>query len=271
MRERLSYGVFRAWIPTAPRVAHCRLFVNDAYRGLYLLEERIRTDLLKSRYPGEEVGYLYHLRTGDPEPFTWRGADPASYFPRPWERVTFELDGDHTIIPRFLDILNHRPAEVGSVCDLDNLTRFLALEAAVISRDGILRDAGSPQNHYIYWRFPTGKFELIPWDLDLSWDKREVARSIFHNFDNTRIAAVVRDTPELQARYKVHLAEAIRTLTRPELMDPQIDFIFALIRDAAHADPYKAISNTYFDTMPDYLKETARLRYDNLRAQLGVP
>jgi spore coat protein CotH len=268
MRERLSYDVYRAWIPTTPRSAHCRLFVNGEYWGLYRAEERVREDLLKHRYPGQEIGMLYRIWSGAPEAFTWRGDDPDLYTPRPWDFETHEEDPDHAPMIRFLDVLNHRPADLGTVHDLDNLVRMLALEAACISRDGLVRDAGRPQNHYEYHRPATGLFEFIPWDIDNTWSSQEATRSIYRNFDTTRIAAVVRDTPALDAAYRTRLRELVDTLTHPDVLAPQIDFIYAQIREAAHADPHKFATNAQFDTYPAFLKQVARDRRASILQQL---
>lgn len=268
MRERLTYDVYRAWIPTTPRSAHCRLFVNGNYRGLYRAEERVREDLLNQRYPGQDVGMLYRIWSGAPESFTWRGDSPSLYTPRPWDFETHEEDPDHAPLIRFLDVLNHRPAELGTVHDLDNLVRMLALEAACISRDGLVRDAGRPQNHYEYHRPATGLFEFIPWDLDNSWASQEATRSIYRNFDTTKIAAVVRDTPALDAQYRLRLRELVDTLTHPDILAPQIDYIFEQIREAAHDDPYKSATNAQFDTYAAFLKQVSRDRRASILAQL---
>jgi hypothetical protein len=270
MRDSLSYWVFRAFLPATPRTAYCRLFVNGEYRGAYMAEERVTGDLVRNRYGGED-GNLYRLRVDRPEAFAYRGADPSLYLPEPWEPETNERNGDHSAIPRFLDILNHRPSELGSVCDLENLTHYLALEAVVISRDGLLRNAGPPHNVQVYHRPATGRFELIPWDLDQSWAGAEVTRDIFHNFGNTRLAAVVRDTPTLRALYISKIARVLDREAHPDRVAARIDFQYARIRQAVYEDPYKHITNAQFDGYPDYLKRVARDRAAFLRTQVSGP
>jgi hypothetical protein len=268
MRERLSYGVYRTRVPATPRAVHCRLFVNDEYRGVYLIEERITKDLLKHRFDGE-VGNLYRIMSERPEAFTWLGEDPELYLGDGFEPETHELDGDHTVLVRFLDFLNHFPERLPEVCDVENLLEHLAIEAAIISYDGILRDSGPPQNCYTVYRPSTDRFEFIPWDRDQTMTDTQTTRDLFHNFGNTRIASIVRDTPDLNFRYRVKVSGLIESDAHPDQLAERIDFIYAQIRDAAHADVYKPPSNSSFDRYPDYLKRVARERYESLRAQLA--
>ena len=269
LRERIAYEMYRTLIPASPRAVHCRLFVNDEYRGVYMIEEAPNGDLVKHRF-GSDDGNLYHVFTGAPEAYTWRGPDPASYLPRPWGPETNEESGDHSVIPRFLETLAQRPAELESVCDLENLTDYLALEVATMSRDGLLRDAGRPQNHFAYWSPSTRRFQLLPWDLDQTFSNPQSTWDVFHNFETTSIAAVVRDTPVLRARYLEKVGRIAETLAHPDRLGARIDALFAMIREAAHADPYKLVTNEQFDRYPAYLKSVIRIRYDNLRAQLAA-
>jgi spore coat protein CotH len=268
IKERLAYGVYRARLRCVPRTVHCKVYVNGEYRGVYLVEERVTGTLIRDRYRVAEAGNLYRLRVDDPEAFTWRGSDPSLYQPEPWQPETNELTGDHTVIPRFLDILNHRPADVATVCDLENLADYLACETAVISRDGILRNAGPPHNAFEYHRPETGLFELVPWDVDQCLFSAEASRDLWHNFENSALTRLVRDTPALNDLYRRKIEEILEAVTRPDLIAARIDFIYNQIKDAAHADIYKHRSNDDFDGYPASLKRTFQLRYDNLKAQL---
>jgi spore coat protein CotH len=270
MRERIAYGVWRAMVPTAPRVAHCRLHVNGVFRGLYLFEERVTDDLLDHRY-GKQDGNLYRLMVEVPEAFADRGPNPDAYVDRPFQRESNETGGDHSSLVRFVQTLNQNPGAIGTVCDVDKLTTFLALEVALMSRDGLLRDDGPPQNHYAYANPFTGLFEFIPFDQDQTLTTDRATLSIYHNFANTRIAEVVRSTPALDAQFRSKLAQVVATLTSPAALNPRIDAIHAQIRPHAHEDPNKERSNAEFDSYREYLKRAVQMRYDHIRAELGNP
>lgn len=271
IRERFTYDVYRSRLRIVPRAVHCRLFVNGEYRGVYEIEERVSDGMVKRRYNSAHEGNLYRIRVTRPEAFAYRGSNPALYTPEPWERHSNETSSDHADVPRFLDILNNRPADLSTVCDLENLTDYLACEAAVISYDGVLRNEGLPHNFYVYDRPETDKMELIPWDLDQTWDVNQTDRSIWFNFETTALARVVRATPALNELYRKKIREIIATATLPENLAKRIDFIYEQIKDAAHADPYKLRTNAEFDSYPAYFKEVARRRYVSLSAQLDSP
>jgi spore coat protein CotH len=273
MRERISYGVYRALVPAAPRAVHCRFHVNGEYRGVYLIEERVTDDLLEHRF-GNDDGLLYRVLVSVPEAFAWRGTDPGAYVgERPYdcEHPDDADNPDHSPLVRFLDVLNHRPAELGTVVDLENLIRSLALDVALVARDGLLRDDGPPQNYYTVWRPQTGLFQFMPWDVDQTLTTDRTGLSMYYNFEKTRIATVVRQTPELDARFRAMVGQIIATLTHPDILSARIDEVWTQIREHVYADPYKKSSNATMDGMPDYLKRVARQRYDSLKAELGLP
>jgi len=268
MREHLAYALFREMGLAAPRTAYCRLFVNGEHRGVYLIEEAVNRDLVKHRY-GKEQGNLYHVYVGNPESYSYLGSSPSLYIPRPWGAET-NLDGDHSIVPRFLDILNHRTAELDGIAEVEHLIIFLALEVALCSRDTLLRDDVSPQNHFTYWRPSTGRFTFIPWDLDQCLTNSRAFLSMWHNFHHSAVTRVVQNTPALNARFRQKVSDVIEQVTHPDRMAVRIDALYQQIRGPLHADPYKLPTNSELDTYPSYLKGVFRSRYDSLRAELQV-
>lgn len=72
MHERISMLLFKRLNLPAPREAHTRLYVNDAYAGLFTIVESIDKSFLNRTF-GEDTGYLYKYdirptarRTGSP-------------------------------------------------------------------------------------------------------------------------------------------------------------------------------------------------------------
>lgn len=266
MRDRISYGIYRERMP-APRAVHCRLFVNGEHRGVYEIEERVGEAFVESRFGAK--GNLYRIWIATPEPYAWRGDDPALYVPFPWEPKTHEKNQDSSFVLRYLDTLNHRPSEFGSICDLDRLIEFLAIEAAVTQMNGMAGDFG-PHNHYQYFRPETGRFVAIPWDLGATWWDDAPDRSIFQNFQNSRLTALVENDPALRTQYVRKIGEVIESLTDPARIAQRVDLIYRQISAAAHEDPYKPYGNRDFDDSPAFIKEFAVQRRANLRAQVSA-
>ena len=141
---------------------------------------------------------------------------------------------------------------------------------APLPRAGIAGDFG-PNDHYQYYRYETGQFHIIPWDMDGTWDDTMANRSIFQNFQRLQISAIIQNNPELRARYKEKIGQIINTSMLPVNVEPRIDFIYNQIRDAVYADPYKQYTNEQFDWGPDSLKLFAQLRRQNLQVQIAQP
>ena len=77
---------------SASREAHARLYINNAYEGLYTIVESIDKTWLQENL-GEDGGDALQLRLQRPDLphyFEYKGADPASYVPSPFKPETNE-------------------------------------------------------------------------------------------------------------------------------------------------------------------------------------
>ena len=111
LHERLSFQVMRQLgIPTQ-RAAHTRLYVNDEYIGLYMIEETIDKTFLKSHFSDNE-GYLYKYEHGSVENyylFTYPGPDPDLYCPQPFQPETHESDPKCGQLEAMIRTMNQAP------------------------------------------------------------------------------------------------------------------------------------------------------------------
>lgn len=71
----LTYSIAGGMMPYAPRTRFVELFINDNYRGLYVLVERIRVDAARVNIPAD--GYIFNRDIKETE-WTWQ-----SKFPNP--------------------------------------------------------------------------------------------------------------------------------------------------------------------------------------------
>ncbi|HYF00285.1 MAG TPA: CotH kinase family protein, partial [Planctomycetota bacterium] len=97
-----------------------------------------------------------------------------------------------------------------------------------------------------------------------------VGLSLWHNFGNSAITRVVRDTPALNERFRRTLADILEGPAHPDRMAARIDEIFRQIRGDVYSDPYKLITNDQFDYFRGYLKDVFRRRYDHLHGELAA-
>lgn len=172
LKERLAYDVFRAAGIVAPRAAWALLRVNDDPQGLFGMVEEIDGRFTADRWPDHPDQNLYKetwpIRTDE----AWvterlktneETADVSAF-------IAFSqamLDTDETDGAALRETL-------GAYTDLDYFARYMAVDDAIASYDGVTayytsEDAAWAGNHnfYLYEEAPD-HFTLIPWDLESS-------------------------------------------------------------------------------------------------------
>ncbi len=82
---------------------------------------------------------------------------------------TNENKPDHSLLFRFLDVLNNEPdetfaTEIEKVLDVDEALRFLAVSALIVHLDNYI---AMGHNYYLYDN--NGKFVILPWDLNMAF------------------------------------------------------------------------------------------------------
>lgn len=192
IRDYLSYNLSRQIGEYAPRTAYCELFVNSHYRGLYLLEEKIKayknrvnvTKIAPSDNMDPEVtgGYITKADKttgGDPVSFHMQ-ADYINVLPKPEEATQAQstyiynqflalqntasannsslYDGYPTIIdiPSFIDYMLIQ--ELSSNCDAYEFSTYFHKD-----RNGKLRAGPLWDNDLTYGN------DLYLWNLNRSW------------------------------------------------------------------------------------------------------
>jgi len=173
LREALSYGLFREAGVPASRTGWARVYLtvdgqtDRKYLGLYLVVEQVDKRFLKRVY-GSSQGLLVKPSTFGA--FRYFGDDwekyEAAYFPKtepsPEQRqrlIDFALlvqtAGDAEFEATIKDYL-----------DMDEFLSFLAVNVILSNLDSFL---GGSQNYYAYLEPTSNKFQLLPWDLDISF------------------------------------------------------------------------------------------------------
>jgi len=170
MRERLGYSLYRSMDVLAPRAVHARVYINGEYHGLFAAVEEVDGRFTANRFPGSGDGNVYKelwpaehiteydataaLRTND-EPDV---ADVSGFLAfRDAVTASTEADFSTRIAPHL---------------DVDYLARYIVVNRAINDFDGVMAFyfgwGPPPANHNLYWYHDSesGRFVLIPWDLD---------------------------------------------------------------------------------------------------------
>jgi hypothetical protein len=299
MRERLSMLFFKRMGLIAEREAHARLYINNAYVGLYTIVESLdKTFLTKNLKENDGHLYEYHFDNAAESPFNfgYPGPAPSLYTPAPFKPETQESDPQGEVLERLFWTINIASdavwrAAMAEFLDLNKFIRHLAIESFLAEEDGITGDYG-PNNFYFYRFENKNLYTFLPWDKSNTfW---EIAYSIFRNIEdgpeNHRNRLVLRalrytDLRELYLNTILECAGSIlevpaATPTSPPTptASPTVGWLEAevkheadQIRAATYADPAREVyTNADFDESIRFLTTWAQTRSDIVRAQVAA-
>ncbi|MGH9139658.1 MAG: CotH kinase family protein [Vicinamibacterales bacterium] len=287
MRERLSMELFKRMGLVAEREAHARLFINNAYVGLYTIVESLDKTFLAKNF-NEDGGHLYEYSFDNaaaaPFDFGYPGADPGLYTPVPFKPETLELDPQGQVLERLFWAANvasdavWRPS-IDEFLDLKKFIRHLAIENFLAEEDGLTGDYG-PNNFYFYRFVNTNRFAFLPWDKSNTfW--ASPSYSILHNIedgaDGERNRLVVRALREEDLRefWLTTILECADSIAQPAeaaaWLVSEVARISDQIRAANNSDPSREVyTNADFEESIRYLTDWAQTRGDIVRAQVAA-
>ena len=283
MHERVAMEFLRRLGIPAPREAHARLFVNDAYEGLYTVVEQI-DPLFLQNHLGENGGYLYNYTYADPFVFEYRGPDPATYSPSPFKPENHFVDPNPAPIEAMVRTINQASdsqfqAMVSQYVDLNGFVREIAAENFISEQDGIIGDYGL--NNFFLYRFQNSLVStFLPWDKSNAfW---AIDWPILHNVHTDVLSKRALAIPSLLALYSDTLRIAADAAGgEGGWLEQEIMKEYRQIRQAAYEDGNKLCdpgasgllrpcSNDQFDGEVGYMIQFAQQRAANVQAQLAA-
>ena len=259
MREKLAYDLFQKTGIPAPHAVYAKLYLtverkyNQEYLGLYTMIEQVNKRFLTDRF-GNGGGLLVKP-DGIPD-LADLGANWKMY-ERYYELKSSKKTSDTARLIQFIKFLNDADnnqfaQEVEGLFNVDVFLRFLAVNALLVNLDSYM---GTGHNYYLYHNAATGRYEMIPWDLneafgnfqmgsaqqmlDLDINQPSGGRKIL-------IERLLR-IEKYKAQYHQHLMNLTETHFRPDTMHAEIDWLYALIHDAVAADKHKQFSTEWFE------------------------
>ncbi|KYF58145.1 hypothetical protein BE08_33110, partial [Sorangium cellulosum] len=257
LHERIAYGLYREMGVAAPRSAWATLHVNGESQGLFSMVEEVDGRFLESNFPEGPDGDLYKE--------AWPVSDEASYYAERLE--TNEDEATHERFVAFATDLasaegDERLAALSRWADIEQLQRYMAVDEAIVNWDGVttfyVDRAGGAYNHnfFIYDDPSSGKFHLIPWDMDQTlspstyfgqvprWTEAPATcptdAVVLMGLEKVRVpgcdplfGALLQDP----AGYQVALQELLAGPFGVARLEEQVDRYVSLIRDAVEEDP----------------------------------
>ena len=280
LREKLAYDLMLKLGVLTPRARCVHLRINDRFAGLYTEVENPRSKWLAA-FGVDNRGDLY------------KAEFKAAIFPRASAdefRGDFEKKlGDENSYQGLADLAhaldelnrdNQTAIEMGlgRWIELDGFTNYLVGLRLCSASDNYLH------NYYLYWdRFDTGKWSMIPWDLDFSWglcnrydyvDGNKVPRitaeqSLVFACHNSLITILYFNSAGMRQQFKDKLNQALTQQFSEEaafaLIDEQVDNVL----EDALADPYQILDKDEYLIAVAELKQYVSDRRAFLQAQLA--
>lgn len=273
MKEMLAMQLFRRLGQPAPREAFVRLYVNNAYLGLYAAVEDIAAPFLQ-RTLGESTGTLYEYDWTFEYRFDDRGTALENYAMfKPQTNTTQSTVDLYGPIASLVGAVNQSSDEgfesaVAPFLDLQAVARYVAIENFISDDDGWLGNWGM-NNFFLYRRASGGRFQLIAWDKDFTFWRPD--NDIFLRIDTNVLTRRAFALPPVWQAYLDTLVEAADSATEGQeggdastgWLAREIDRLYGLVREALAEDAVKPYSIDEFDTAVAGLRAFAagRSRY----------
>jgi hypothetical protein len=285
MKEKLAYDLYRAMGVVAPRSAWAVLRVNGVSQGLFGIVEVVDGRFTADRWPTHGDGNLYK------ELWPTHAADGQILAALETNEEAADISGYRGFAQTFAAADDaHALATLGSYMDLDYLARFMAVEDAVISYDGVTyfwtdRTNTNNHNYFVYEESPT-RFTLIPWDLESSfwidpahaaphWTVTPADCSQTYSYWGGLAYApgcdrVFRALDTDLGRWRAAARAVLDGPFAVDAMEAAIDRYLAVIGDAAHADPTPTKYSS-FDAAVSGLRSVIPAMRDRLEQLIAQP
>lgn len=225
MNEAISYWLYREAGVPASRTAYAAVSLtvpgqyDEKYVGLYSLVEQVNKTFIEERL-GTREGALF--KPEGAELFADLGDDWAKYEAAGYEpktRLTTEDQARVIEFSRFAATADDAEfaRRLGEFLEIDEFARYMAVTVWLATADSLL---AMNHNYYLYLDGRTRKFQVWPWDLDLSFGKfggGGAEMSVTKPWrGEKRFLARVFAVQEFQDLYQGYLREFGATIFQPD-------------------------------------------------------
>ncbi len=192
-----------------------------------------------------------------------------------WDSAKFKTDGeDHARVVNALKHVSERD-DIGSYVDVDNVLRYMAIQAFIYNSDGLTGTVS--HNYYLYEE--NGKLNLIPWDMNESFSVSGDGND-FVNFpidtpftvsdlSQRDFFMALLENEEYMAQYHAYLRQLSEEYALGGGLEAAYDRIRSQIDTLVEADPTAFSTYEKYDAAAKSLKLAVELRAKGVLAQLN--
>jgi hypothetical protein len=297
VREKLFYDIWNRFGLPERRANFVKVYLNNAYYGLYTNIEEIDDDMMKRVFgKDKDTGNLYKctypadLKYIDDNQTTYKNLkNSTATGGRTYDLKTNETLDDYSGLVNLIKTLNQTPTanletEVPKVLNMTNFIKAYVVEVAC----GHWDDHAYNKNNFFLYHHPNGYFEFISYDPDncmgVDWVSKDWGT---RNIYTWHLAA---NSPPMERLIKVKYFRNLFSIYHKSLLDNvlqningRIDSLRTLVSDAAKEDTYRTQDYSFthndfynnFDFTPikqaKYgIKQFFQVRKTNTLAQLEV-
>jgi spore coat protein H len=266
----------RLGIPVS-REIHTRLYVNNAYAGVYVIVESVDKDMLARVFGaiGDDTqndGHLYEYKWNDDWRFTSLGSSLDPYKLR-FEPTTHESETDEELyrrIEQLVRLTNEATAAslagaIGPIFDIPAFIRYVAAQNFLADTDGFLGAFGM-NNFYLYRLENSEVHTLISWDSDNTFYSAEL--SINEGWSGNPLMEKLMSVPEYNALYFAEVSRTTQLAEADGWLDTEIIRQVQRIDTAMKEDPAKPYSNSSYEGSAGVMLSFARARIAFVKCEL---
>jgi spore coat protein CotH len=178
LRNTVAFKILRSAGVPAPRTSFARVYINNAFQGLYVLIEQIDKSFIADNFSGVKgdlikavAGSLVWLE-GNEEAFRKSYEIKSKSDDKAWERfIEFAKKISTTPDSIFYDTIS-------TIFDFDSYLTVFAADIVFNNWDSYFFG----QNYYLYRDNCSGKYHFLPWDYNVSMNYDEENRNAFELF-----------------------------------------------------------------------------------------
>mgnify|MGYP002640874076 CR=1 FL=1 len=287
IRSKIAWDHYQKNGMATTRAAHCAVYINEVYYGLYVSIEHIDEEFLKNHFE-DDSGNLWKCLW--PADLTYRGPNASDYHPYADETHPYELKTnkdlyDYSELANLIAIIHDTPStlfpdSLEQVLVVPDVLKYAAMNVLTGNWDDywFLRN-----NYYLYHDPSLDRFRFIPYDYDncfsIDWfnvDWTQVNPYSFMTIEESQgnspgsrpLMEGIMGNTQYRNLY-THILEYYReNITDLSLWESRLDSLQSMIAPWAELDTFRMLD--YGFSMADFYQSYSPDPYSNQHVKKGL-